>query len=192
MRAGLPGYTAADHARDFTTLAALRAELLPATRLGAPGNIYTLGQGEDILPGLIFGPRSGDMLALVGGLAGIVEYHDYTAISTRCPLGPRVDATTALDAAYLDGIDEPSGLVGTLRDAHAPGKAIWLTESGRQSCGDRSGSATGSSTRSGISTRSARSTEPAEQRGTHRLMQVEALGTCRPLELLPEHLGQAN
>lgn len=139
VRAGLAGYTAADYARDLETFAALRDELLPAAWIGAPGSIYTRTQGEDILPGLVFGPRAADVLPLVGGLVDLVEYHYYAAISTRCPLGPRVDAATALDAAYLDGIDEPTELVTALRDAHAPGKPIWLTESGGQSCGGQIG-----------------------------------------------------
>ncbi len=142
LRAGVPGYTAPLYARDLGAFAALRDAVLPAARLGAPGNIFMRGQGEELFPGatLVAGPRTTETLPLVGSLIDIVEYHYYAAISTRCPpAGPRVDAATALDAAYLDGIDEPTAIAGGQRDAHAPGKPLWLTESGGQSCGGQLG-----------------------------------------------------
>jgi hypothetical protein len=136
VRAGLAGYTADEYARDFATVAALRDTMAPGVRLGSPGSIYTRGQGEDVLPGVVLGPRITEMLPLVGSLLDVVEYHYYAAVSTRCPpSGPRVDAATALEPAYLDGIDEPISAVGALRDLHAPGAPVWLTESGGQSCG---------------------------------------------------------
>jgi hypothetical protein len=89
---------------------------------------------------VVAGPRTTETLPLVGPLIDIVEYHYYAAISERCPpAGPRVNAATALDPAYLDGIDEPTAIVGGQRDAHAPGKPLWLTESGGQSCGGQLG-----------------------------------------------------
>jgi hypothetical protein len=142
VRAELPGYTAEDYARDLGAFVELRDAVLPAALVSAPGNIFTRGQGEELLPGamLVFGPRTTETLPLVGSRIDIVAYHYYAAISTRCPAsGPRVDTPTALEGPYLDGIDEPTHLVGALRDAHATGKPLWITESGGQSCGGQIG-----------------------------------------------------
>jgi hypothetical protein len=140
LRAGLPNYDAPAYARDLATFHALRDAVLPAARIAAPGNIFTRTLGEDTLPGVIFGPTTSAMLPLVAPMIDIVSYHYYAAVSTRCPpVGPRVDADSALDAAYLDGIDETLTTVESLRDGDAPGKPVWLTESGGQSCGGQVG-----------------------------------------------------
>jgi len=97
---------------------------MPGTPIFAPGNIYTRTQGEDIVAGLVFGPRATEILPLVGRELDGVNYHYYAAISTRCPTGPRVDLDGALEPAYLDGIDETAAAVETLRDAHAPDRPV--------------------------------------------------------------------
>jgi hypothetical protein len=140
LRAGLSGYEASAYARDLSRMRTLRDEALPNARLAVPGNIFTRTQGEDLVPGVILGPTTADMLALVGPSIDIVTYHYYAAVSTRCPpAGPRVDADSALDAAYLDGIDEPIAAVTPLRDQYAPSSPIWMMESGGQSCGGQIG-----------------------------------------------------
>lgn len=136
VRAGLAGYDAPAYARDLARFAALRDAVAPGVAIGGPGNVFTRTLLDDVLPGAAFGPRSAEILPLAGGLLDIVEYHYYAAVSTRCPpSGPRVTPETALEAAYLDGVREPTTAMAALRDSHAPGKPIWLTESGGQSCG---------------------------------------------------------
>lgn len=139
IRAGISGYTATDYARDLATFRALRDAVAPGTPVFGPGNIYTRTQGEDIVPGIVFGPRATETVPLVGSTLDGLNYHYYAAISTRCPLGPRVTIDTALDPAYLDGIDEAAGAIDALRDQYAPGRPIWLTETGGQSCGGQIG-----------------------------------------------------
>lgn len=141
VRAGLSGYSAADYARDFGAFRALAGALLPAARIAGPGNIYTRTLPEDSVVGPVaFGPRVRELLPVIGPVLDIVTYHYYAAVSTRCPgIEPKVTPDGALDAAYLDGIDEPGNGVGTLRDQHAPGAPIWMMESGGQSCGGQIG-----------------------------------------------------
>jgi hypothetical protein len=139
VRAKLPGYAADDYARDFATFRALRDAEAPALSVLAPGNVYTRTQGEDIVPGFVFGPRTSETLPLVGASVDGVNYHYYAAISTRCPLGPRVTVETALLPEYLDGVDEAADAIDDLRDRYAPGVPAWLTETGGQSCGGQAG-----------------------------------------------------
>ena len=146
LNAGVPHYRAPDYARDLARFRALRDAVLPSARIAAPGNIFTRTVAEDTLPGgilgpgVIFGPRTSAMLPLVAPMIDIVSYHYYAAVSTRCPpVGPRVDPDSALEATYLDGIDETVTTIESLRDAEAPGKSVWMTESGGQSCGGQIG-----------------------------------------------------
>lgn len=140
VRAGVSGYDAAAYARELAAFVALRDAVLPGVPIGGPGNIFTRTLLDDVVPGVAFGPRTGEALPLVAGMLDVVEYHYYAAVSTRCPpVGPRVTPETALEAAYLDGVDEPAAAVAALRDRWAPGTPIWLTESGGQSCGGQLG-----------------------------------------------------
>ena len=140
VRAGLSNYDAAAYARDLARFVGLRDALMPGVRVGGPGNIFTRTLRDDLLPGVAFGPRTHEIMPVAGALLDVVEYHYYAAVSTRCPpSGPRVTPETALEAAYLDGVSEPIGVVTALRDQYAPGKPLWLTESGGQSCGGEPG-----------------------------------------------------
>lgn len=139
LRAGVPSYTAAEYARDFAEFRALCDAVLPAARVAAPGTIFTRTLDDNVFGTIAFGPRLRDLLPLVGTGTDLVTYHYYAAISSRCPSLVRVTPETALDAAYLDGIDEPIASVGGLRDQHAPGTPIWNMESGGQSCGGQVG-----------------------------------------------------
>jgi hypothetical protein len=140
VRAGLGGYQVAYYVRDFTTFRALAATVLPTARLAGPGNIYTRLFADTLVAGIAFGPRTHELLPAIGPTLDVVTYHYYAAVSTRClTVQPRVTPETALEAAYLDGIDEPSTAVAALRDLHAPGAPIWMMESGGQSCGGQIG-----------------------------------------------------
>jgi hypothetical protein len=139
VRAGITGYDAAAFSRDLETFRALRDDVMPGVPIFAPGNVYTRTQGEEPIPGIVFGPRATEMMPLIGSRVDGVNYHYYAAISTRCPLGPRVTADTALDPAYLDGVEEAASATEALRDEFAPGKPVWLTETGGQSCGGQIG-----------------------------------------------------
>lgn len=140
VRAGIAGYGADDYARDLAAFRALRDRVAPGTPILAAGNIYMRTQGENVVGTVVFGPRMTEVLPLVGATIDGVNYHYYAAVSTRCPpSGPRVGLATALDPAYLDGVDEPGAALDALRDAHAPGQPIWLTETGGQSCGGQVG-----------------------------------------------------
>jgi hypothetical protein len=139
LRAGVPGYRAADYGRDFATFRAARDAVLPSARIAAPGTIFTRTLDDNVLPNLAFGPRLRDLLPLVGPATDLVTYHYYAAVSARCASLVPVTPETALEAAYLDGIDEPIAAVGALGGQYAPGTPIWNMESGGQSCGGQVG-----------------------------------------------------
>ncbi|MCX8071218.1 MAG: hypothetical protein N3C12_02025 [Candidatus Binatia bacterium] len=140
VRAGIAGYSAQEYARDLTIFGELRDRVAPGIPILAAGNVYMRTQGENVFGNFVFGPRMTEILPLVGGSIEGVNYHYYGAVSTRCPpSGPRVTIESALDPDYLDGIDEAAAAVDALRDQYSPGRPVWLTETGGQSCGGQVG-----------------------------------------------------
>lgn len=129
------GFTAEEFGRDFAAFRAFMSKSAPNVKLAGPGNA-TLG-----IPG-------------VGSLLGtspeqyasanpkprfdIVSYHFYPTLAQRCaraesPQG--ISADKALTEEFLARPDKQFQEIRALRDSHAPGAPIWLTETGGAACG---------------------------------------------------------
>ena len=115
-------------ARDVVNAEALN------TKLVAPASMYWPKTGE-VLP---FYP--GAMEAGVGASLDAVTWHYYPQQSLRCPITP---TPATLDAGMLPGflgeIDTWAAEVESGRATYAPGKQVWLGETGNAQCGGQPG-----------------------------------------------------
>jgi hypothetical protein len=65
-----------------------------------------------------------------------VSYHHYGALSRRCAaMGAQTTADAALSEEWLGRTDATLTYYRKLRDAFAPGKPVWLTETADAACG---------------------------------------------------------
>lgn len=132
------GYSAADYGRDFARFAnafraaAPRAVLLGPGAVGDGGTVEALAgaAGLKLLP-------SRDLLAASRTPVDAFSYHHYAGLSQRCATsGPLALAIAeARDPKVLARTDDSLARYAALRDAHAPGVPIWLTETGQAACG---------------------------------------------------------
>jgi len=134
--AGVPkGYDAAAYGRDFAVFQPYFRKAAPEAILLGPGSV---GEGIDFVPVKLL--PSKELLAAMGpNQVDAFSYHFYGAISERCGSGMGAKSTTNPDAALTeDWLTRTSTVeefyVG-LRDTYAPGKPIWLTETGQTACG---------------------------------------------------------
>ncbi len=136
--AGVPaGYDAAAYGRDFAVFQPFFRKAAPKAILLGPGSI---GEGIDLVPGgtgmkLI---PSKEMLAAMGpNPVDAFSYHFYGTVSERC--GAAMKAGTSPDAAltedWLGRTATVEAFYAGLRDTYAPGKTMWLTETGQTACG---------------------------------------------------------
>jgi heparanase 1 len=131
------GYDAAAFGRDFGVF-------LPFIRKAAPG-LLVLGPGSVGEGGLLAnypGMKSEAMLRASGGGVDAFSYHSYNGVSQRCAgrgSGGSTAGQTTPDAAltgdWLSRTERDARFYGALRDRFAPGKPLWLTESGETACG---------------------------------------------------------
>ncbi len=131
-----PTYMAADYARDVERFLALRAELLPRSTFIGPGSFFITGAEKPIL-NVDFGPRTSAIMPLLGSRYDAVSLHHYPAFgdSAKCAgLQPRPPADP-LAPEFLDRIDGALTYMRGLRDAHAPGRPLWVDEFGNTACG---------------------------------------------------------
>lgn len=129
------GYSVEQYGRDYATFAGFMAQAAPQVKLAGPGNA-TLG-----IPGVesIMKPTPEDYAkAEPKPRFGIFSYHFYPVLSQRCApaTSPQsITADKALDPEFLARPDRQFQSIKALRDAHAPGAPIWLTETGGAACG---------------------------------------------------------
>lgn len=129
------GYSAEQFARDYAAFRASMAQVAPQTKLAGPGNA-TLG-----IPGVeqLLKPSPEDYAnANPKPRFDIVSYHFYPVLSQRCApadSAQSITASKALDEEFLARPDKRFQSMKLLRDSHAPGAAIWLTETGGAACG---------------------------------------------------------
>jgi heparanase 1 len=133
---GVVGYqiSGAQLARDVAAARALLDAEIPGSKLGAPSSAFWPAAGEFI-------PFYPDFMA-AGGAASldVVTWHYYPAQSVRCPIATRrASLDVLLDPATLDEVEKWAGEVEGQRDAHAPGKPVWLGETGGAQCGGEPG-----------------------------------------------------
>ena len=137
---GLPaGYSSEAFARDHAMFTAWARSQAPGMILLGPGN---LGE-ETISPrmrAMLLPPggelSTADLLARTGASLDAVSWHFYGGSSPRCGGGTGADGReAALGDAWLDLTLREYDAVAGLRDLHAPGKPLWLTETAQAACG---------------------------------------------------------
>lgn len=126
------GYSATDYARDLATFRAFAARRLPGVPVLGHS---TSGRGGDLPADALFAAST--------GLIDAVSYHFYGALSPRCAeYGNQVSATEALSEEWLARTDVDYRFYADLRDRHAQGLPIWLTETAQSACGGNAWAAT--------------------------------------------------
>jgi len=129
------GYDAAAYGRDFRAFHAYIKKSAPNMVILGPGSIGETSFGQ--IPGIQM-LHSEDMLQQQGpGLLDGFSYHFYGGVSQRCarmgPMGTTPEA--ALSHDWLTRTDRDEAFYAALRDRFAPGKPLWLTETGETACG---------------------------------------------------------
>ena len=135
MAAGVPaGYDGAAYGRDFTVFKKFFRQALPDALLVGPGSV-----GEGVALASIKLLPSTELLAGLGpNPVDVFSYHFYGSVSERCRAGMATGGTTpdaALGADWLDRTATVYAFYAALRDEYAPGKPMWLTETGQTACG---------------------------------------------------------
>jgi heparanase 1 len=130
------GQSASDFARDFAAFRSFMDQAAPNMKLAGPG-VATLGVPVPV-SSLEHTTPEQYMAADPKPTFDIVSYHFYGALAERCappdsPVGISVDQ--ALSEAWLARPDNQFQRHKALRDRHAPGAPIWLTETGAAACG---------------------------------------------------------
>lgn len=134
--AGVPkGYDGAAYGRDFAVFQPFFRKAAPEALLLGPGSV---GEGIDFVPMKLL--PSKELLEATGpNPVDVFSYHFYGGISERCARGPAASAGTSTEAAHTEDWLTRSVRVedfyAKLRDTYAPGKPIWLTETGQTACG---------------------------------------------------------
>lgn len=131
------GYGAADYARDFDRFArTFRAEVPGAAVIG-PDSVGGGGLERLAAEAQLTLLRNSEMIARSAAKLDAVAYHHYGGLSERCATsGPlAVTPETAFDPTWLARTDETHAYYRALRDAHAPGTPLWLTETAQAACG---------------------------------------------------------
>ena len=126
------GYDAAAYGRDFKAFVAFIKASEPDTIVLGPGSI-----GETTAtPSSADFISTRDLLAASGPGIDAFSYHHYGALSQRCSGIPgQTTPDAALSEAWLASTDKTLAYYRSLRDAFAPGKPIWLTETAEAACG---------------------------------------------------------
>jgi heparanase 1 len=130
------GYDAAAYGRDFRAFHAYIKKAAPEIEILGPGSI---GEAQPFgqMPGIQL-LRSEDMLEQQGpGLLDAFSYHFYGGLSQRCARMGLAGATpeAALTHEWLARTERDEAFYAALRDRFAPGKPVWLTETGETACG---------------------------------------------------------
>ena len=129
------GYDAAAYGRDFRRFHAFARATVPDMLILGPGSV---GETADES-----GPADGSSLTTRNLLTAsrpaavdAVSYHHYGALSRRCAaMGAQTTADAALSEEWLGRTDATLAFYRKLRDAFAPGKPLWLTETADAACG---------------------------------------------------------
>jgi heparanase 1 len=134
--AGVPaGYDAAAYGRDYAVFQPWFRKALPHATLLGPGSV---GEGIDLVPMKLL--PSKEILAAIGpNPVDTFSYHFYGGVSERCSAGIATKSGTTPDAAltedWLTRTSTVEAFYANLRDTYAPGKPIWLNETGQTACG---------------------------------------------------------
>jgi heparanase len=130
------GYDSAAYGRDFHAFHAFIVKADPELNVLGPG-----GVGESGALGPVTGMqlvRSEDILKNEGPGLNTFSYHFYGGVSKRCSMMGAASQTkpeSALSDEWLSRTDHDEAFYAALRDRFAPGKPLWLTETGETACG---------------------------------------------------------
>jgi len=125
------GYDAAVYGRDFKAFVAFIRASAPETLVLGPGST-----GETVAMQSSAGFLATRDLLAASGPGLDFSYHHYGALSRRCSGIPgQTTPANALSEAWLAGTDRTLAFYRALRDAFAPGKPMWLTETAETACG---------------------------------------------------------
>ncbi len=132
---GLPkGYDAAAYGKDFAVFHDFLREEAPGALLLGPSAV---GEGFGASPMKLL-PAADLLVATQKDPLDAFSYHFYGAASQRCESLGESALTTAQAALTEDWLARTSiveAFYAGLRDRYAPGKPMWLTESGQAACG---------------------------------------------------------
>jgi Glycosyl hydrolase family 79, N-terminal domain len=133
------GYDAAAYGRDFKAFVGFIRANEPDVMVLGPGSI-----GETTAtPSSADFISARDLLAASGPGIDAFSYHHYGALSQRCSGIPgQTTPEAALSEAWLASTDKTLSFYRSLRDAFAPGKQMWLTETAEAACGGNPWAAT--------------------------------------------------
>jgi hypothetical protein len=131
------GYDAAAYGRDFRAFHAFIQKADPEMKILGPGGVGEAGSLGPITGMTLI--KSEDILSTEGPGLEIFSYHFYGGVSQRCTrMGAGVMGITpeaALSEDWLMRTNRDEEFYASLRDRFAPGKPLWLTETGETACG---------------------------------------------------------
>lgn len=142
MNGAPAGYDAARYGRDFAIFEDFARQAAPDMLILGPGALGgSVGPHGpvDVDPPLL---KARDLMAATQSTTlDAVSYHFYGALSQRCS-GSQTHADEALSEPWLRRTDGALAFTRGLRDALAPGRPIWLTETADAACGGNPWAAT--------------------------------------------------
>lgn len=131
------GYDAETYGRDFKAFLAFARQDAPEMQVVGPSAVGDIGM-MDHMPASMHGLRAEDLLKAEGPGLDVFSYHFYGGVSQRCArMGniPHSSPETALSNEWLSLTNRDEAFYAALRDKYAPGKPMWLTETGETACG---------------------------------------------------------
>jgi hypothetical protein len=130
------GYDAAAYGRDFNAFHAFIKTTEPDIILLGPGSVGETAATQSSAQSGSGEIRSRDLLAASGPGIDAFSYHHYGALSQRCSGVPgQTTPEAALSEQWLASTDRSRAFYQALRDAFAPGRPMWVTETADAACG---------------------------------------------------------
>jgi heparanase 1 len=130
------GYDGAAYKKDFEVFHAFVKEADPEMIVLGPGSVGELGLAVGLPAKSMI--RTEDMMDAAGPEVDAFSYHFYGAVSQRCKVmagAPQTTPEAALTNQWLSLTGRDEAFYAGLRDRFAPGKPLWLTETGETACG---------------------------------------------------------
>lgn len=125
------------YADDLRQARRLLEEHTPAARLAGQGSAFWPVLGEPLGPFFGFLP---EILRQAGDVVDLVAWHYYPQQSRRGPMASRrAHPARLLDPRNLDEAAHWAGKLNHWRDQYAPGKPVWLAETGNAQFGGEPG-----------------------------------------------------
>ena len=130
------GYDAAAYGRDFNVFHAFIKASEPDIILLGPGSVGETAATPSSAQSGSGEIRTRDLLAVSGPGIDAFSYHHYGALSQRCSGVPgQTTPEAALSEEWLASTDRSRAFYQALRDASAPGRPLWVTETADAACG---------------------------------------------------------